>query len=101
MRDRMRPGQAPALQTVERHHGHMTLEQGLERAAASFCFLISSFCFCRRWLFVSETVEGSETPDEIHGVYADHRTVAKKFRERAQGNAVIRIVEGRDQDGGV
>ena len=50
---------------------------------------------------MSETVEGSETPDEVHGVYADHRTVAKKLRERAQGNAIIRIVEGRDQDSGV
>ena len=50
---------------------------------------------------MSETVEGSETPDEVHGVYADHRTVAKKFRECAQGDAVIRIVEGRDQDSGV
>jgi len=68
---------------------------------ASFRFLISSFRFLPRWLFVSETVEGSEAPDEVHGVYADHRTVAKKFRERAQGDAVIRIVEGRDQDSGV
>jgi hypothetical protein len=50
---------------------------------------------------VRETVKGSETPDEVYGVYADHRTVAKKFRERAQSDAVIRIVEGRDQDSGV
>ena len=33
-----------------------------------------------------ETVEGSETPDEVHGVYADHRTVAKKVPEGAQGD---------------
>ena len=73
----------------------------MEYEAASFQFLISSFCSCRRWLFVSETVEGPETPDEVHGVYADHRTVAKKLCERAQGDAVIRIVEGGRQDGSV
>ena len=50
---------------------------------------------------MSEAVEGAEAPSEVHGVDADHRTVAKKFRERAQSDAVIRIVEGRDQDSGV
>jgi len=72
-----------------------------ENKPASFCFLISSFCVCRRWLFVSETVECSETPDEVHGVYADHRAVPKKFCERAQGNVVIRIIEGGHHNGGV
>jgi hypothetical protein len=46
-------------------------------------------------------VNSPEAPDEIDGVDADHGTVAEELSQRAQGDAVIRIIEGGNEYGGI
>src|SRR5439155_13100265 len=54
-----------------------------------------------RRLLQGEAVQSAQAPHEVHGVDADHGPVGNQLGERAQRDAVLRIVEGRDQDGGV
>ena len=50
---------------------------------------------------MGETVERTEAPEQIHGVYADHRPVSKEISDYTQGEAVSGVVKGGDQNGGV
>src|ERR1035437_8247132 len=53
------------------------------------------------WLLLREAVQRAEAPDQIHGGYADDGTVAEQPAQNAERHAVVRVVEGRDDDGGV
>jgi len=52
---------------------------------------------CR--LFVREAMKSSEAPDKVYAVDPDHRTVADKLGECPEGDAVLGIVEGGNQNG--
>ena len=52
-------------------------------------------------LLLREAVQRAEAPDQIHGVDAHNGTVAEQFAQNAKRHAVVRVVKGRDDDGGV
>jgi len=74
------------------------------------CFSFHTFDFApakdfvekkSRRLLLREAVQRAEAPDQIHGVNADDGTVAEQFTQNAERDAVVRVVERRDDDGGV
>src|SRR6267378_8331313 len=65
-------------------------------------------CTLARWssrgksrLLLRETVERAEAPDEITGVDSYDGTVWEAFPEDAERHAILRIVEGGDEHGGI
>src|SRR5882672_10394915 len=53
------------------------------------------------WLLLSETMQGAQPPHEIDGVDPYDRSVIDQVRKDAERYAVLRVVEGRHQDGAV
>src|SRR5665213_3604734 len=54
-----------------------------------------------RRLRLREAVQRSETPDQIHRVNAADRAILEQPAQNAKRDAVVRIVESRNDDGGV
>ena len=54
-----------------------------------------------RGLLLRQTVERSKSPDQIDGVNSDHRTFRKKFSEDSEGDAIVGIVKGGNENSGV
>src|SRR5215471_12220489 len=49
-------------------------------------------------LLPRQAVEGAQPPGEVHRVDADDRPVAEDRGQDGQGEPVLRVVEGRDED---
>ena len=65
-----------------------------------FLIQVSSFSVIIPRLLLRKAMQCSQAPYEIHGVNPDHWP-AGKFSQDAQRDSVVRIVEGRNEDGGV
>ncbi len=52
-----------------------------------------------RGLLLRQAVERSQAPHKVHRVYADHRAIGKQVRQDAESQAIIRIVECRNEHG--
>src|ERR1051325_7846746 len=48
------------------------------------------------WLLLGQAVERAEPKYEVDGMNAHHRPVAEQFAERAERDAVVRVIERRD-----
>src|SRR5437879_7392538 len=55
----------------------------------------------RRWLLLCQAVDRSQSPHQIRRVNSYDRPIRDQLREHAERRAVLRIVEGRHQDGPV
>ena len=55
-------------------------------------------CWCSCGLLLGHAVEGAEAPDEVGAVDAGDRAVGEAVGEGVEGDAVVGVVEGGDED---
>ena len=54
-----------------------------------------------RRLLLRQTVQRSKSPHQIDGVNSEHGTVGKEFSEDSEGDAIVGIVKGGNENGGI
>jgi hypothetical protein len=50
-----------------------------------------------RRLLLGEAMDGTQSPDKIDGVNAQHDAIGKEVFENTQGDKIVRVIEGRDE----